>query len=292
MALVSVVCMDERLLYAGRPVGPDFRGLWRPKEDGFGVLEEEGFALVEVAVVEGPEGEREGEDECDMADGDAATRVDEDACAPRHGDATRTVRWRCSLARRPPWERCLTAVASTATDGDSEQATGEAEFEIWRNTRGNGVCTPATCPASTRSSSWPASQSPPPQRQRCAPTLSLPPRPQRPAPVPRSHHRRHLVRGRCRPRCLQGPRPPSPRAKCHSAHRVLLTCSTPDGIAQVAFKALIVLHTMIRNGATDNILAHLSSSEVLRLHNVSAGNWEGIRVLSSSPPCTRSRPSA
>ncbi|PBK99611.1 ANTH-domain-containing protein [Armillaria gallica] len=45
--------------------------------------------------------------------------------------------------------------------------------------------------------------------------------------------------------------------------------------AIVVFKALIVLHTMIRNGATDNVLSYLSSSEVLRLSNVSAGNWEG-----------------
>ena len=35
---------------------------------------------------------------------------------------------------------------------------------------------------------------------------------------------------------------------------------------------------MIRNGATDNVLAHLSSSEVLRLRNVSAGNWEGDQL--------------
>ncbi|KAF8551348.1 ANTH-domain-containing protein [Imleria badia] len=48
--------------------------------------------------------------------------------------------------------------------------------------------------------------------------------------------------------------------------------------AIVAFKALIVLHTMIRNGATDNVLSHLSSSEVLRLRNVSAGNWEGYNA--------------
>ena len=41
------------------------------------------------------------------------------------------------------------------------------------------------------------------------------------------------------------------------------------------FKALIVLHTMIRNGATDNILQYLSSSDVLKLRNVSAGQWEG-----------------
>lgn len=34
---------------------------------------------------------------------------------------------------------------------------------------------------------------------------------------------------------------------------------------------------MIRNGATDNVLSHLSSSEVLRLRNVSAANWEGKR---------------
>ncbi|KAK0217763.1 ANTH domain-containing protein [Armillaria fumosa] len=45
--------------------------------------------------------------------------------------------------------------------------------------------------------------------------------------------------------------------------------------AIVVFKALIVLHTMIRNGATDNVLSYLSSSEVLHLSNVSAGNWEG-----------------
>ncbi|KAG9223666.1 hypothetical protein CCMSSC00406_0008549 [Pleurotus cornucopiae] len=43
----------------------------------------------------------------------------------------------------------------------------------------------------------------------------------------------------------------------------------------VVFKALIVLHTMIRNGSTDNILAYLSSSDVLKLRNVSSGNWEG-----------------
>ncbi|KIK99369.1 hypothetical protein PAXRUDRAFT_542585 [Paxillus rubicundulus Ve08.2h10] len=48
--------------------------------------------------------------------------------------------------------------------------------------------------------------------------------------------------------------------------------------AIVVFKALIVLHTMIRNGATDNVLSHLSSSEVLRLRNVSAGNWEGYNA--------------
>ncbi|EGN96722.1 hypothetical protein SERLA73DRAFT_75595 [Serpula lacrymans var. lacrymans S7.3] len=48
--------------------------------------------------------------------------------------------------------------------------------------------------------------------------------------------------------------------------------------AIIVFKALIVLHTMIRNGATDNVLSHLSSSEVLRLHNVSSGTWEGYNA--------------
>ncbi|KAI0831841.1 ANTH domain-containing protein [Trametes gibbosa] len=46
----------------------------------------------------------------------------------------------------------------------------------------------------------------------------------------------------------------------------------------VVFKALIVLHTIIRNGATDNVLQYLSSSDVLKLRNVSSGNWEGERI--------------
>ncbi|KAF8661320.1 hypothetical protein AX16_001417 [Volvariella volvacea WC 439] len=45
--------------------------------------------------------------------------------------------------------------------------------------------------------------------------------------------------------------------------------------AIVVFKALIVLHTMIRNGSTDNVLSHLSSNDSLRLRNVSSTNWEG-----------------
>ncbi|KAJ7754263.1 hypothetical protein DFH07DRAFT_959965 [Mycena maculata] len=45
--------------------------------------------------------------------------------------------------------------------------------------------------------------------------------------------------------------------------------------AIVVFKALIVLHTMIRNGSTDNVLGYLSGSQVLRLSNVSTGSWEG-----------------
>ncbi|PCH44102.1 ANTH-domain-containing protein [Wolfiporia cocos MD-104 SS10] len=46
----------------------------------------------------------------------------------------------------------------------------------------------------------------------------------------------------------------------------------------VVFKALIVLHSMIRNGATDNVLSYLSSSDILRLKNVSAGSWEGYNA--------------
>jgi hypothetical protein len=45
--------------------------------------------------------------------------------------------------------------------------------------------------------------------------------------------------------------------------------------AIIVFKALIVLHTMIRNGSTDNVLGYLSGSQVLRLSNVSTGSWEG-----------------
>ncbi|KAI0675937.1 ANTH domain-containing protein [Trametes maxima] len=46
----------------------------------------------------------------------------------------------------------------------------------------------------------------------------------------------------------------------------------------VVFKALIVLHTMIRNGATDNVLQYLSASDVLKLRNVSNGTWEGYNA--------------
>ncbi|KAF9778401.1 ANTH-domain-containing protein [Thelephora terrestris] len=45
--------------------------------------------------------------------------------------------------------------------------------------------------------------------------------------------------------------------------------------AIVVFKALLTLHKIIRDGATDNILAYLSSGDVLRLKNVAAPNWEG-----------------
>lgn len=44
---------------------------------------------------------------------------------------------------------------------------------------------------------------------------------------------------------------------------------------QVVFKALIVLHQMIRTGSTDQLLQHLSQGDTLRLRNVSGQNWEG-----------------
>lgn len=59
----------------------------------------------------------------------------------------------------------------------------------------------------------------------------------------------------------------------------------------MVFKALIVLHTMIRNGATDNVLTYLSSEDVLKLKNVSSGQWEGayaIRWVASSVDGERS----
>ncbi|ELU43547.1 beta-xylosidase [Rhizoctonia solani AG-1 IA] len=44
---------------------------------------------------------------------------------------------------------------------------------------------------------------------------------------------------------------------------------------QIVFKALIVLHSIIRQGQTDNVLKYLASSDVLRLRNVSNGQWDG-----------------
>ncbi|KZT37757.1 ANTH-domain-containing protein [Sistotremastrum suecicum HHB10207 ss-3] len=45
--------------------------------------------------------------------------------------------------------------------------------------------------------------------------------------------------------------------------------------AIIVFKAMIVLHTMVRTGSTDNVLTSLTSSEVLKLSNVFNGQWEG-----------------
>ncbi|ORY25441.1 ANTH domain-domain-containing protein, partial [Naematelia encephala] len=49
--------------------------------------------------------------------------------------------------------------------------------------------------------------------------------------------------------------------------------------AVVVFKALIVLHQMMRSGSSDQLLEHLAQNDVLRLRNVSGQNWEGY-----SPP--------
>jgi hypothetical protein len=46
---------------------------------------------------------------------------------------------------------------------------------------------------------------------------------------------------------------------------------------QVVFKALIVLHTMIRNGHTDNVLNYIASSDILRLRHVANGERHGER---------------
>ena len=46
--------------------------------------------------------------------------------------------------------------------------------------------------------------------------------------------------------------------------------------AVVVFKALLVLHQMIRSGSTDQLLEHLSMGDSLRLRNVGgSGHWEG-----------------
>lgn len=50
---------------------------------------------------------------------------------------------------------------------------------------------------------------------------------------------------------------------------------------QVVFKALIVLHQMIRTGSTDQLLQYLSQGDALRLRNVNGQNWEGY-----SPPAS------
>lgn len=71
----------------------------------------------------------------------------------------------------------------------------------------------------------------------------------------------------------------SPRFREPNAIVSLPPASQPslsNASLQVVFKALIVLHTMIRNGATDNVLSYLSSGDVLRLRNVATGQWEGM----------------
>lgn len=47
------------------------------------------------------------------------------------------------------------------------------------------------------------------------------------------------------------------------------------------FKTLLIIHTMIRNGAVDNVLSHLAADQAgLKLRNVSqGGNWQGEKWL-------------
>lgn len=49
-------------------------------------------------------------------------------------------------------------------------------------------------------------------------------------------------------------------------------------------RLLLTLHTTIRNGATDNIIAYLSNGDVLRLKNVAALHWEGALCTKRSDP--------
>lgn len=59
------------------------------------------------------------------------------------------------------------------------------------------------------------------------------------------------------------------RLHTDSSHAVILA-------NQVILKALLVLHSMIRQGATDNVLTFLSNNDVLRLKdNVGGQTWEG-----------------
>jgi hypothetical protein len=48
---------------------------------------------------------------------------------------------------------------------------------------------------------------------------------------------------------------------------------------QVVFKALLVLHSMIRSGATDNVLSFLGQQDLLRLRNVVGQTWDGKQPL-------------
>jgi phosphatidylinositol-binding clathrin assembly protein len=85
----------------------------------------------------------------------------------------------------------------------------------------------------------------------------------------------YLVRGRRHPRCMQSLISSHSRAQYHCALYWIIHRALSQPVLQIVFKALIVLHMMIRNGSTDNVLSYLSSSEVLRLRDISHGNWEG-----------------
>ncbi|EIW71887.1 hypothetical protein TREMEDRAFT_41409 [Tremella mesenterica DSM 1558] len=51
--------------------------------------------------------------------------------------------------------------------------------------------------------------------------------------------------------------------------------------AVVVFKALLVLHQMIRSGSTDQLLDVLSQGDILRLRNVGGQNWDGYNPPSN-----------
>ncbi|KAI0339459.1 ANTH-domain-containing protein [Trametopsis cervina] len=94
------------------------------------------------------------------------------------------------------------------------------------------------------------------------------------------------VKGACKPKAA----PPKPKyldpliaatwsedGAVHDVCKALIPrFKEPNAI--IVFKALIVLHILIRNGATDNVLSYLSTSDVLRLRNISAGHWEGYNA--------------
>ena len=75
-------------------------------------------------------------------------------------------------------------------------------------------------------------------------------------------------------------REPNATVRTYFANPFASHCLRRVGTHQVVFKALLVLHTMIRNGATDKVLAYLSSSEILRLRNVGSGQWDGTPDMS------------
>ncbi|EPT01060.1 hypothetical protein FOMPIDRAFT_1036411 [Fomitopsis schrenkii] len=95
-----------------------------------------------------------------------------------------------------------------------------------------------------------------------------------------------VVKGACKPK------PMPPKAKymdpilaatwsedgaVHDVCRALIPrFREPNAV--VVFKALIVLHMMMRNGSTDNVLSYLSSSDVLKLKGIASVNWEGYNA--------------
>ncbi|KZT25223.1 ANTH-domain-containing protein [Neolentinus lepideus HHB14362 ss-1] len=101
-----------------------------------------------------------------------------------------------------------------------------------------------------------------------------------------------IIKGACKPKAA----PPKSKASGHLGYVEPIIAATwsEDGAvgdvckalspkfkepnAVVVYKALIVLHMMIRNGATDNVLSYLSNTDVLRLKNVGGGHWEGYNT--------------